>query len=480
MGKLTNFMKRFRWPGRPSRQPVRDTRAFPQIFQLGAGIRLSDRRSLPKATPRNLRYFAKTPIARRAINAVKNPIAMLEWEVEPLPGIERNPEIERQIELVKCCLASPNNDDSFRTLVEQVIEDIICGAGAVEMQPSGDPLRPLWMWPVDGLTIQVYPGWSGDPREVRYAQVLGFGTYTGGDQRIDLRNDELIYIRPNPSSATPFGVGALEIAFDTVSRLLATGEFAGNVASNQRPSILIDLGDVTAEEVGGFRAFWQNDVEGQGRVPIVGFPGAPGDPKSRGAGVVRLYPEGDAGLYLKYQEFLIRVTACAFDLSPQNLAVEADVNRNTSEVASDRDWEHAIRPMAALIASHLNREAIHGLLGFSQIEFKFKGIDREDEEATSRILKTYYSINFITPNEGRQKIGLDRLESPWADRLYADVEIAMVAARGVGQIEDPDLDFGNDKPARKPARQIVAPAASKPMPANQRARPKPADAESAE
>jgi hypothetical protein len=41
---------------------------------------------------------------------------------------------------------------------------------------------------------------------------VGYGAYTGGGIRVDLRDDEIIYIRPNPSTATPFGLGPLEVA----------------------------------------------------------------------------------------------------------------------------------------------------------------------------------------------------------------------------------------------------------------------------
>lgn len=411
-------------------------------------MRVTPGRSIPKPSPRNLRYFSHTPIARRAINAIKNPIAMLEWEIAPRAAISRNAEIDRQIEIVRDCLAAPNNDDSFRTLVEQVLEDVMCGAGAIEKQLSGDEIRPLWMWPIDGLSVQVYPGWTGTKNEARYAQVIGQGTYSGSSERIDLRNDEMIYIRPNPNSATPFGFGPLEIAFMDIARLLAAGEFAGNVAGNQRSSILLDLGDVPQEDVAAFRTYWQNEIEGMGKVPIVGFPGAPGDAKSRGIGINRLYPEGDSGLFLKYQEFLIRVIASAFDLSPQNLSVEADVNRNTSEVANDRDWNHAIKPMADLISSHLNREVIQGALGFHQIEFRWKGLDREDEMATAEIAEKYYRCSVLTPNEIREKIGKEKLNSPWADKVFADVEIAKIAARGVAKLEDPALPDGSNNPVR--------------------------------
>jgi hypothetical protein len=65
--------------------------------------------------------------------------------------------------------------------------------------------------------------------------------------RFRLRNDELIYIRPNPSTATSFGHGPLEVEFNTASRIPGVGEFAGDVASNARPSIGLDLGIATTD-----------------------------------------------------------------------------------------------------------------------------------------------------------------------------------------------------------------------------------------
>jgi hypothetical protein len=180
---------------------------------------------------------------------------------------------------------------------------------------------------------------AGGTNEARYIQIVGYGNFVGNGigQQVLLRNDELIYIRPNLTSATPFG-GPLEIAFNSVSRILGVGEFAGNVAMNARPSIRLDLGGgASTEMLMAFRQYWRNEVQGQGIMPIMGMTEFDSQGKSRSPLVLRFYPEGDEGLYLKYQEFLIREIATAFDISPQNLGVERDLNRNTSETAEDRD-----------------------------------------------------------------------------------------------------------------------------------------------
>lgn len=421
-------------PGRRPMAPKRDTTPFPNFVPQGQGRTGS--RLVWKATPRNLRYFSRTPYARRAINAIKNPIAELEWEIVPLPGVTETPELRRQIETATYCLQNPNAEDSWRTLAEQVIEDVLVGAGAIEVQRSSDGLRPLWLYPVDGLSIQLYPGWSGSTNEARYTQSVGYGTYTGGGPTINLRDDELIYLRPNPSTATPFGLGPLEVAFNSISRQLAVGEFAGNLTGNTRPGILIDMGkNASMEAVSSFRHFWTSDVEGQGKVPIIG---------SEGAQVLRLHPEGDSALYLAYQDFLKSEIAIAFDLSPQNLGVERDVNRSTAEVSQERDWDQAIKPNAKMLASYLTRSAIQRRMGFWQLQFRFIGLDREDEKRGAEVFKIEYDSGAITPNEYRETRGRPPSKSPYADMTGVDFQIAKAAATGAKRVLDPDLP--NDKP----------------------------------
>jgi HK97 family phage portal protein len=425
--------------GRKRHEPERDTQIYPRLMQVLGGQRIDKKYPVYKPTPWNLRAFARTPYARRAINAIKGPISRLAWEVVPKTGIDENSEIKRQCEIVTRCLLSPNHDDSWRSLAERVIEDILSGAGAIEIQLGGDKDRPLWLYPVDGLSIQLYPGWSGDPSEAKYNQIPGYGQAVGGNYGIDLRADELIYIAPNPSTSHPFGTGALEVAFTSISRMIGVSEYAANLASNARPNILLQVVGGDQTKLDALRAYWTNEVEGQGKTPLVGV-AKDGEIKA-----VNLTAEGDKALYLAYQEALKTEIAISFDLSPMNLGVERDVNRNTAEVAEDRDWAQAILPHAGMLASHINRDAIEGKLGFSQIEFRFIGLDREDEKATADILTKYYDKNVYTANEIRDKLGDTPAENIWGDKTAADVAIAISAARGSAQVDDADLT-GKSKP----------------------------------
>ena len=160
---------------------------------------------LPKPTAANLRRFAETPVARRAINCIKDRIACMEWRIEARPGVDAKGYAAQRAAAITRALETPNESDSFRTLIEQVIEDVLVGGfGAAEIEITGDAAMPVRLYPVDGASIQVNAQWKGDANEPRYAQVTG---KLGSAGSTPLRDDELMYVRLNPRSHTVFGLG---------------------------------------------------------------------------------------------------------------------------------------------------------------------------------------------------------------------------------------------------------------------------------
>ncbi|MGC9237826.1 MAG: phage portal protein [Thiomonas sp.] len=414
---------------RPSR-PERDSYVYPRFTPLGAP--LVDHQAVYKPVPINLRAFTRTTYCRRAINVIKDPIRQLEWEIRPVKHGKPRPDWERRAMIVTECLRSPNDSDSWGSFIEQLVEDYLVGAASYEQQLSSDPRRPLWMWPVDGMTVQIYPLWTGeDPNTPRYLQVPGWGAAVGnvigGVQFLD---SELVYIRPNPSTGDPFGVGAVQIAFDTIGKYLGVNEYSGKVAANANPNNALWLKDLTPEQRDEIRDYWQNEIEGRGEMPFFGGNEAP---------QILTFRNGDSSLYLKYMDWLVREIATAFGISPQNMGLEADVNRNTAETSVNRDWDTAIKPVAVAIADHINRHTIHKRLGWHDLEFQFLGMDREDEQAIANINQIYLKNNVLTPNEVREKLGMQPLKSKWGDMLAADVAIATQAAMMLGDDLDPDL-----------------------------------------
>jgi HK97 family phage portal protein len=379
----------------------RRTSALPSIFNSYGPLT----EAMPKPTPYNLRRFSETPIARRAINCIKDRIAGMRWRIQPRQGygIDAIPDGAARVRLLTDNFDAPNPDDSFRSLAEQVLEDIIVGGfGAIEVQATGDAARPLVLWPVDGASIRMNLEWDGSPQSQRYMQV---NNQSGANAQIQLDDDELIYIRLNPRTHTPFGLGRLEVAFETINAFMGAHRYASRLASNSVVQYALWLQDLTPEHHERLIRWWQDEIEGTGKVPILSAESKPE--------VLRFGGGTDADLRLQWQEFLLRVVADAFDLPPFYLGVERDVNRSTAEELNDLAFRQAIVPTARLLAESLTRDAIAKKLGWNDLEFVFADVDATDPLEEVQIQQILLQNGVLTVNEVRRMRGLDVLpDSP--------------------------------------------------------------------
>jgi hypothetical protein len=261
--------------------------------------------------------------------------------------------VERKLRALRRMLEEPNAVDSFRTLMEQAIEDALTGGfGAIEMEPTGDGERPAMLWPVDGASIRINARWNGQQDSPRYAQVQPGQLESNA---VDLRDDQLMYIRLNPRSFTPFGLGPLEVAFETVNQFLSAHRFAGKLAANSVAQYALWLNEATPAQHDRLIRWWQDDIEGTGRVPLLSTPQKPE--------VLRFAQGTDADLRLAWQEFLIRMVANAFGLPPLMLGLEADVNQSTAAEMTDEAFRGAISPLAQLLAGHITRDLFGKCVG---------------------------------------------------------------------------------------------------------------------
>lgn len=363
--------------------------------------------ALPKPTSANLRRFAETPVARRAINVVKDRIACMDWQIRVRRGYISSEVVDAtaRMNALRLCLEEPNASDSFRQLWEQVLEDVLVGGfGAIEMEATGDDARPFRLWPVDGATIQIDATWQGDPATPRYVQRTGA---VGTKALVPLLDDELMYLRLNPRTHTPFGLGRLEVAFETVSQLLAAGRYAGKLASNSVVQYALWLDETTPEQHDRLTRWWQDEIEGTGRVPIISSKTKPE--------VLRFAGGTDADLRLQWQEFLLRLIANAFDLPPMLLGLQQDVNKSTAGEMADEAFLTAIVPVAKLIEEHITRDVFAKKLGWREFEFCFNDLTSRNEVDEVQMQTTLLQAGVLTIAEVREMRGLPPLPEEVAE-----------------------------------------------------------------
>ena len=352
----------------------------------------------PKPTAANLRKFAETPIARRAINVVKDRIASMDWQIRVrrgYAGVAIEDAAER-MNILRRCLEEPNANDSFRVLWEQVLEDLLVGGfGAVEMELTGDAVQPFNLYPVDGATIQIDTNWNGDADSPRYAQATG---RLGVQNLVPLLDDELMYLRLNPRTHTPFGLGRLEVAFETVNQFLSAHRYAGRLASNSVVQYALWLNEATPEQHDRLIRWWQDEIEGTGKVPLLSCEQKPE--------VLRFAGGTDADLRLHWQEFLIIMVANAFELPPMLLGLQKDVNRSTASEMADEAFQSAVVPVAKLLAEHITRDLFAKKLGWREFEFCFNDLESRNEIEELTIQTELLKAGVVTIAEIRQQRGL--------------------------------------------------------------------------
>ena len=187
-------------------------------------------------------------------------------------------------------------------------------------------------------------------------------------------------------------------SFETVNAFLSAHRFAGKLASNAVVQYALWLNETTPAQHERLIRWWQDEIEGTGRVPLLSTEQKPE--------VLRFASGTDADLRLTWQEFLIRMVANAFSLPPVLLGLEQDVNRSTAESLLDEAFHSAIVPLARLVAEHLTRDLFAKRLGWPEFEFIFNDLDTTDEMQQVEMQTALLAAGVLTVNEVRAMRGL--------------------------------------------------------------------------
>src|SRR5580704_17546763 len=88
----------------------RKTAVLPSILSPYNPMSRPGQNALPKPTPANLRKLAETPVARRAINVVKDKIASMDWQIRVRRGYSAATveDADARMAVLRRCMEEPN------------------------------------------------------------------------------------------------------------------------------------------------------------------------------------------------------------------------------------------------------------------------------------------------------------------------------------------------------------------------------------
>lgn len=358
--------------------------------------------SQKKASVQTLRNLARTPIARSAINQIKDGVKSLPWHFVPIDGKEHAKEIEMLTRIIN----HPNQVNNYGSFIGQELEDmLVLDMGAFEKKLVNSNYQPLYLFPIDAETVRVNPDWRGNPKMPRYEQTVHGKTEYFLDSEIGV-------ITKNEFTHSYFGLSPTETAWRHIQYLVDCQAYANDVASNAMPKYLVNLGAKAGEqEVLKLRTYIENEVQGQSTLAILG---------SETLDSKQVSPIGDDATCLSWQKMLLQIIAVCYRVPPERLGSAISNDRSTTADQEEDFTENTIKPWAQVVADAINRHVVE-LLGLSEkVKFEFIYLPSQAQKSVLKDTVTQLvETDVITFNEARR------------------------AVKGVLPIDLPDIDNGD-------------------------------------
>jgi hypothetical protein len=320
------------------------------------------------------------------------------WSVFPPKELAQDPDALAIAERIKTALKKPNREEHnlYSKIVQSIIDELLTlGVAAVERQPGNieDPVnQPFWLFLANAENIRLNPSWSAAIAGIvpRYYD-FGGGSWSSG---IPIMDSAMFLIQRHCNAYEINPASPLEIAYWLIQTWLGLGNFQQTTTSQAVREYILVLKGADQNDVEAFRQYWETDVEGSGKIPIIG---------SEGVEVVKLGARNDDELYLRYTDYVLRIIAIAFDLASRDFGVTDHDNRSTAGVAADTVFQDAILPMALCIKEHLQLEVVDYYYPGYQISITDTEPRSQEQEANTAAM--LFDKGVISRNEARIRAG---------------------------------------------------------------------------
>ncbi len=385
-------------------------------FVLPGGATVSLAQLQPRQAHRSvdeLKRLSGSALPTRAIKLVRDTVSGLEYDLRPKKEDDKfDDPLQLAADVVRSVLDNPSvREDDLQSWIAPLVEDLLVFDAAVweyvenPMWVNGNDL--LGLEPVPSYTISEVINWQGDPAKPRWAQVsLNRG------EVITFLDGEIEYLMQRKRTYSPFGLSPLETAAEIMDGWLGVSTYQRETASNAYPAFMLYLGDQADEDTKTrFRAYWENELKGRG---TPGFFGNMGTQKPES---LNLKPVSDEGLYLKYQETLVRILAICFNLRPQDFGLERDVNRSTAEVSAEASLREGCKPVATLFERKFNQRLLPKIARIAnnpdilKLHFVWANLTVADEKKAADVDAIYLDRDVVTIDEVRAKKGMKELDN---------------------------------------------------------------------
>lgn len=313
-----------------------------------------------------------------------------------VPDIPEPPKEDPRVQELRDFFSFPDQEHGWKTWLRALLEDllVIDAATVYPRMTLGGDLYSLEL--LDGSTVKRILDSSGRtplPPDVAYQQVLK------GMPAVDYSRDELLYRPRNVRTHKVYGYSPVEQIIMTVNiamrRQLHQLQYytEGNV-----PEALMGVPEEwNPDQIKQFQEYWDSLMEGNtaARRHAKFVPGG-----------MNVTLTKEAALKDQYDEWLARIIAFAFSISPQALVQQ--MNRATAETAQTQALQEGLLPVMNWVKDLMDY-IVWKYFGYTDLEFKWDEEDEPSPEIQMKVLTGYVTAKVMDVDEARDKIGLPAL-----------------------------------------------------------------------
>jgi len=409
-----------RWPSpsiplRPHYPPGSEPRQFFPF--AGYNISYVPRAEFQALAPfQILRSMADScDVVRIVIEDVKQQLLGLEWDIHEKDHVSQSKSAES--ELVKQFLKRPDTHNDFACWLTRFLEELlVIDAPAVYRWRTvgGDPIGlPI----LDGSTIKPlidFKGMPPHPPEAAYQQIIIGRVETeytrpwNDSEPFDPDGNpkyELVYRPRNGRTFSTYGQSPVERVMLTLNLILRRQmHYLAWYTEGSVPEMFWKVPEEwTPSQIAQFQNYIDELLSGSDaqRKKVRMMPG--------GEGTGGENPRGHDTWSYEFEEYLIRLVAWAFQVSP--LPIAKMMNRATSEQADIGETDAGMRPLANFVADFLTQQ-INDFLGYQDLHFIWTSEKASDENLTYQRNVAYVNAGIYTIDEVRAQEGLDATGTP--------------------------------------------------------------------
>lgn len=406
------------------------------------GMRLGQpQRSIADAygqiTPQRRREIVlKAPTVAALANAVKDFCAGTEITVRNSDPSKPAP--TRAAKLVKSLLDNPNKQDDALEFRKKLYRELISfGYAAVEVEPGIDGSKVANWYVLDGANLTL----DFD----KHGKILGYyvrdvnGDYIkGSDGDHTYTPDQIIFYQLDPRAESGYPMSRTDQLFaPAVIEIMMLGFIGGRFQDSNIPFGVMDLGDLTKDEVDEAVAYWNQQVEENNHPEHkIIFTGSKGGAK--------WLPFGYNMDQLQASELLAAVRTyilSVWGVTANEMGEGDEINKSNGFNLSYTFKKRAIEPLLDTFVAKTSNKLVHELLGFQDIELGYEDIDSRDELLQVQVEEPLLKLGIYTINYLRNKRGQPNV--PGGDKAYIFTGANVIAVDMLQEFAQAQLDALN-------------------------------------